>query len=335
VKPYKALVFAAALLAFCVVVLGAYVRLSDAGLGCPDWPGCYGRITPHHAAEKIAQAQQADPHGPVSPAKAWKEMVHRYFAGTLGLLILVICIAAWWKHGALRQARGLPTLLLMLVIFQAMLGMWTVTERLMPIVVTSHLLGGMITLAFLGWLALRQTESQGVSIGQRNRGTRMLAAFSLAAVVIQIFLGGWVSSNYAALACSDFPLCRGLWVPDMDLVAGFDPVRELGMTASGDLLPAAALVGIHWTHRIGALIVVLLVGTLALRLIRQSGTPGKGWLLLALLSIQVGLGIANVLLSLPLSVAVAHNAGAALLLLGLVMVNFGLNRREEKEWLRP
>jgi cytochrome c oxidase assembly protein subunit 15 len=321
------LVFLATLLALAVVVLGAYVRLSDAGLGCPDWPGCYGRITPHHAADEIAQAEATHPQGPVTAAKAWKEMVHRYFAGTLGAIILAIAILAWRRRTTPRQSPALPTALLLVVIFQALLGMWTVTERLMPVVVTSHLLGGMCTLALLSWLALRQVPSAGGDARTPvARGVRGLAALSLVVVAGQIFLGGWVSSNYAALACTDFPLCGGRWVPDMDLAAGFELVRELGMTGQGGLLSGSALIGIHWMHRLGALIVLLVVGACALALMRRAETARWGVLLGVLLLIQVGLGIGNVLLSLPLPVAVGHNAGAALLLLGLVMVNYRLKR---------
>jgi cytochrome c oxidase assembly protein subunit 15 len=323
---YRILILAALILTLFVVSLGAYVRLSDAGLGCPDWPGCYGKLTPHHAADDINAALAERPDGPVSHAKAWKEMVHRYFAGTLGLLVLALAVVGWRR----RETGGgpvLPLLLLGLIVFQAMLGMWTVTQLLKPLVVTAHLLGGMATLALLLWLWLRERGQYGHAYYARADHLRGGAAVGLALVVVQIALGGWVSTNYAALACTDFPLCQGLWVPTMDFEHGFTLRRELGETASGELLPMAALTAIHWTHRAMALVVTLYLGWLAVRLLRTPGFAGIGLALAALLALQVALGISNVLLGLPLAVAVAHNTGAALLLAGLVVLNFRVRRR--------
>jgi len=324
---YRKLILVALLLAFGVVSLGAYVRLSDAGLGCPDWPGCYGALTPHHAADAINAELIARPDGPVSHAKAWKEMVHRYFAGTLGLLVLAIAALAWHRRRETNGGMGLPLLLLGLIVFQALLGMWTVTQLLKPLVVSSHLLGGMATLSMLLWLWLRErgqaSHAYFASVDHLRRG----AGWGLALVVTQIALGGWVSTNYAALACTEFPLCQGGWMPAMDFAHGFTLRRELGETASGELLPMAALTAIHWTHRLMALVVTIYLGWLVLRLLRTPGYAGMGLMIGGLLVLQVSLGISNVLFSLPLAVAVAHNAGAALLLASLVWLNFKVRRR--------
>lgn len=321
---YKKLVFATTLLALCVVVLGAYVRLSDAGLGCPDWPGCYGQISPHHAAEEISRAVAALPEGPVSAHKAWKEMTHRYFAGTLGLLIAIIAVVGWRKRGALRQSPLLPGMLVGLVVFQALLGMWTVTERLRPAVVSAHLLGGMTTLALLVWLSMRQISEKKQINSVLAGSLRGWAGLGLVLVFFQIALGGWVSSNYAALACVGFPECNAAWLPEMDFQHAFQLFRELGMTTDGGYLSGAGLTAIHWTHRLGAYVVFLYTGWLAGRVMRISSMRGFAWLILGLLFTQVTLGICNVLLGLPLPVAVAHNGVAALLLASMVILNFRL-----------
>jgi cytochrome c oxidase assembly protein subunit 15 len=324
---YRNLILAALILTFGVVSLGAYVRLSDAGLGCPDWPGCYGKLTPHHAADDIAAELAERPDGPVSHAKAWKEMVHRYFAGTLGLLVLGITVLGWRARRAAAGGPGLPALLLGLIVFQALLGMWTVTQMLKPLVVTAHLLGGMATLSLLLWLWLRERGRFSHAYHARIDHLRAGALFGLALLVTQIALGGWVSTNYAALACADFPLCQGVWMPPMDFEAGFTLHRELGETATGELLPLTALTAIHWAHRIMALIVTLYLGWLVLQLLRAPGYAGMGLAIGVLLALQVSLGIGNVLLSLPLALAVAHNAGAALLLASLVWLNYRVRRR--------
>lgn len=314
------LVLVAAVLAFCVVVLGAYVRLSDAGLGCPDWPGCYGHLTvPHGEA-----ARQAFPDKPLETHKAWKEMVHRYFAGALGLLILSIATIAWRKRD--RISTLLPTFLLGLVVFQALLGMWTVTLLLKPVIVSAHLLGGMATLALLTWLAHRRWGKPLSLYGGNNGDLLVWARLGLVVLAVQIFLGGWTSSNYAALACTDFPRCQGVWLPDMDFANAFHMVRELGVTAEGAQLPLAALTAIHWSHRLGALLTLLYLGWLAFSTMRRHVVAGWGWLLAAALLLQVAIGIANVQLGLPLPLAVAHNAGAALLLICLVLLNSKLTR---------
>lgn len=324
---YKKLVLSALILTFFLIPLGAYVRLSDAGLGCPDWPGCYGQITPHHAADKINAALQTNPDGRVSHAKAWKEMTHRYVAGTLGLLILAIFITAWRQRKHTQRGVGLPLALLLVVVFQAALGMWTVTQLLKPLVVTAHLLGGMTTLALLVWLWRRERVQPLRAYFAPVDHMRTFVSIGLLLVVVQIALGGWVSANYAALACSDFPLCQNSWMPPMDFGHAFTLHRNLGETASGELLSLSALTAIHWTHRVMALIVTVYLVWLATRLYRISGYSGIASMLLGTLALQVGLGISNVVFSLPLPIAVAHNAGAALLLAGMVMLNFRVQRK--------
>jgi len=297
----RGLTLAAAALAFIVVVAGAYVRLSDAGLGCPDWPLCYGQPVPSDIADGDALA------------KAWKEMGHRYLAGALGALILVL---AFWSWKA-RRSRLLVSSILALVLFQATLGAWTVTMLLKPAIVTAHLLGGMAILAALTWLALSQGRPP--SLPQAH-GVWIAAAFALAALAVQIALGGWVSSNYAALACGDLPLCLGRAIPTMDFRNAFHVLRELGQTPGGDLLSREALTAIHWSHRMFALIAVALIAWAAYRASRFSKMLGLT--IAALLAVQFSLGVANVIVSRPLALAAAHNAGAAALLVALVVLNF-------------
>ena len=295
---YRALALAAVLLAFIVVVMGAYVRLSDAGLGCPDWPFCYGKPLPAEIADRDALA------------KAWKEMGHRYLAGALGAAIVLLALDAWRR----RRSVALATAIVLLVILQATLGMWTVTMLLKPAIVTAHLLGGMTTLALLAWLALSQWPHRPAP---ELRALRATAAVALAALGVQIALGGWVSANYAALACPDLPLCRG---QPMDFANAFHVVRELGRTSEGELLPLAALAAIHWTHRLFALVALAAVLVAAARAWRVA--PPLAILVATLVLLQFALGVANVAFSLPLPLAAAHNAGAALLLVALIVLNF-------------
>lgn len=297
----RRLAIVAAVLALIVVVVGAYVRLSDAGLGCPDWPFCYGKPVP------------ADIAHPDALAKAWKEMGHRYLATTLGILILLLCVLAWRN----RRARGLATALVLVVAFQGALGMWTVTLLLKPAIVTGHLIGGLTTLSLLFWLALN--ESSFTSDG-RMRSLQPLAALTLGVVAVQVVLGGWVSANYAALACPDLPLCRGSLVPSMDFANAFHVVRELGQTAEGGLLSNEALTAIHWTHRMFALVALATVLVMSWRTYRL--LPRLGVALAVIVLAQFALGVSNVVFSLPLPVAAAHNAGAALLIMALVVINF-------------
>lgn len=324
---YRALVYCAAALTFIVIVVGAYVRLEDAGLGCPDWPGCYGRMigvpdTPH----EVARAEQTFPGKTVDPGRAWKEMAHRYLAGALGLLILAIAVLAWRLRRAIGRPPWLATGLVALVGFQATLGMWTVTMLLKPAIVTLHLLGGMATLAALTWLALRETGTPAVP-ADAARALRPWAALAFIVLAAQIALGGWVSTNYAALACLDFPTCHEQWLPDMDFANAFHVYRELGVAADGAPLTHAALNAIQWSHRAGAAVALVALGGLAIALMRTSQLRNQGAVLGGLLLVQAGLGIANVLLRLPLVLAAAHNAGAALLLATLVVINFTVFRK--------
>ncbi len=319
---YRKLVWASALLTLVVVVVGAYVRLSDAGLGCPDWPGCYGKLTPAHAREHIEQAVEAQGggHGPVSLPKAWKEMGHRYLAGVLGLMILAIAVLAWVRRGA-AGSPWLPSAIVLVVLVQATLGKWTVTMLLKPAIVTAHLIGGMTTLALLVWLSMRQLRLQPAAAGALP-ALRKPAALGLVVLCAQIVLGGWVSTNYAALACPDLPLCRGAALPPMDFANAFHVLRELGQTPEGALLSNEALTAIHWTHRMFALLVVAVLGHLGGRLMRSGVLRGAGGLLLGLLAAQFCIGLANVAFSLPLWLAALHNAGAALLLSLMVVINY-------------
>ncbi|WP_286162440.1 COX15/CtaA family protein [Methylobacillus flagellatus] len=313
----------ATILTLCVVSLGAYVRLSDAGLGCPDWPGCYGSLTVPQSEAAIAHAKTAYPESPLHHGKAWKEMAHRYLAGTLGLLILALFVLGWRARHTLLVTPWLPTALLAVVTFQAMLGMWTVTMLLKPVIVSAHLLGGMTTLAMLTWISHRHV------LGQRSRfampirqpGQRWLIRLALLVLFAQIFLGGWTSTNYAALACTDFPTCHGAWLPEVDFANAFHLTRELGQSADGGQLSLAALTAIQWSHRIGALCVFLLFAGLALYLRQFADYRGLALVLATLLVLQIGIGIANLLLHLPLVLAVAHNLGAALLVICTVVLN--------------
>ncbi len=321
---YRRLIAATVLITFALIMLGAWVRLTDAGLGCPDWPGCYGKLTPKQASAEIADAVRAQggDHGPVSMGKAWREMIHRYIASGLGLLILVIAATAWTLRARLRQSPILPTVLVGVVIFQGLLGMWTVTLLLKPAIVTLHLAGGMLTLALLVWLWQRQHRLHMPVDPEPLAALRGPALIGLVVLSLQILLGGWTSTNYAALACIDLPACNGRWWPDMNFADAFHVFRELGRTDDGEFLPVQALVAIHMMHRMGALVATAVLGWLAWRTLLTDGVRGLGYLLVLALALQVSLGLANIWLSLPLPVAVAHNGGAALLLCLLVVLNF-------------
>ena len=297
-------------LAVLVVVLGAYTRLVDAGLGCPDWPGCYGHLGVPTSNEEVARAEAAFPAQPVDAEKAWTEMVHRYAATALGFMILVI-LALVLKY---RLPWRLPAALAVLVVAQGAFGAWTVTLKLWPQVVTIHLAGGFATLALLWLLAIALRRPAWRVAPALNR----LTTWALVALVAQVALGGWLTSNYAALACPDFPTCHGEWLPAMDFRAGFNVLQSIGPNYLGGLLSSDARVAIHVAHRIGAVAVLLVAGALAFRL----GNRPLGWLLGGGLAVQFGLGIANVAFALPLAVAVLHNAGAAALLLALVTVKY-------------
>jgi cytochrome c oxidase assembly protein subunit 15 len=316
------LALGAVALAAVVVVLGAFTRLVDAGLGCPDWPGCYGFLTVPSSEASVLTAEARFPEAPVEVHKAWAEMVHRYFAGTLGLVI--VALAGMAIYGRRRIADSSATLpvgltmgLVVLVICQGAFGAWTVTLKLWPQVVTAHLLGGFATLGLLWLLCLRLGFLPHLQV---PRVLRAHALVALIAVVSQVALGGWVSSNYAALACHDFPTCHGDWWPAMDLADGFNVAQAVGPNYLGGQLENDARVAIQFVHRLGAGVVLLVVGALAWRLGKTNSA--LAWPLAAVLSLQLALGILNVVLVLPLWVATAHNAGGALLLLTLITVNY-------------
>ncbi len=311
---------AALLLGFVVVVLGAYTRLSDAGLGCPDWPGCYGKLAVPEVAQDVREANALYPDRPLHQGKAWKEMLHRYAAGTLGLVILTLALLAWRNRRAPGQAIRLPMFLLALVVLQALLGMWTVTWLLKPIVVTTHLLGGMTILALLFWLLLGQFFHGPAAPGTQDR-LLPWAVIGIVVLALQIFLGGWTSANYAAVICPEFPTCRvGEWWPGPDFAEGFIFWRGLGVDYEGGVLSVPARTAVHLAHRVGALVTVLVLLGVAARAMFGQGRSARviGCFMLAILCVQAGLGIANVLMARPLAVAVAHNAVAALLLLCLI-----------------
>jgi cytochrome c oxidase assembly protein subunit 15 len=317
--------FASVALGLClvVVVLGAYVRLSAAGLGCPDWPGCYGHLTPASVAASDAVAR------PFEPGKAWREMVHRYAAGTVGVLILVLtAMAVVWRR---ERAVSVPFMLSLLAILvaQAALGMLTVTWQLKPLIVTAHLLFGFTTLSLLWWLVLTlRWRARGPPIlpTRTLNGTRGLALLALVVLVLQIALGGWTSSNYAATACPDFPTCQGSWWPQADFRAAYVLWRGLGVNYEGGVLDNAARVAIQVTHRCGAVIASLLLLLAALAALRERAerTRQAAFCLLLLLALQLVIGASMVLRGFPLWLATAHNAGAALLLLAVVALNRSL-----------
>jgi cytochrome c oxidase assembly protein subunit 15 len=339
-KLFRALAAAALALCLCVVVFGAYVRLSDAGLGCPDWPTCYGQVTVP-SGDAAAQATQAYPSRPLEQPKAWKEMIHRYLASTLGLLILGL-FALSFRDGA---PKGLPRALLALVIFQGVLGMWTVTWLLKPLVVTAHLLGGMTTLALLCWLwldtrpgpepaaaaparelrnereAMMALAATPDAVAEPRRAVRLAAGLALSLLALQIFLGGWTSTNYAALACPDLPTCQGQWWPDLKIGEAFTFWRGLGQSYEHGVLDNPTRMTIHHLHRVGAIVVALVLGFIGIWLLGQPSWRRHGHAILGFLGLQLALGVTLVLAHLPLLVAAAHNAGAALLLLAVIRLN--------------
>jgi cytochrome c oxidase assembly protein subunit 15 len=306
----------AAIIAFVVIVLGSFVRLSHAGLGCPYWPGCYGQLTWPVQTEEVNQANKAFPERPVESGKAWKEMVHRYLAGSLVLLVLAINLLAW-KGDSRSRIRFQAGALLALILFQAALGMWTVTLKLLPVVVMSHLLGGLATFSLLLWLAWGTREQQH-TLARRLRPLRPMITAGLLVLIVQITLGGWTSANYSALVCTEFPGCQGELWPDANFRDGFVLSRDIGVDYEGGVLDLRSRVAIHMTHRVGALVTFLLLGALSIRLMLRPGCKKSGTVLGVLLISQVALGIQNVLLHLPLANAVAHSGMGALLLAAIL-----------------
>lgn len=317
-------------LAFFVIVLGAYVRLSDAGLGCPDWPGCFGQIGAPDEAHEIQQAINLYPHLKVDSGKAWKEMIHRYFASFLGLLILIMAFLAWRHRNNKNQQVILPIFLVGLVIFQGMLGMWTVTQLVRPTIVTLHLLAGLLTLSLLFWVCLKHRQPWLNKINQLEvkRSIKVLAKIAVFVLAFQIFLGGWTSTNYVALYCPDFPTCQGVWLPETNFKEAFVFFKDPTVNYEGGTLSLEAGVTVHLLHRVGAIITTLVLSSLALLMLFKTVSPllkKLAFLLLGVLATQISLGIANVVLVLPIPIAVSHNAIAAVLLLTLLLINYSLN----------
>ncbi len=311
-------------LTFDLVLFGAFTRLTDSGLGCPDWPGCYGSASPLGAHQEISQAQAAMPTGPVTHTKAWIEMIHRYLATGVGVLILTLAVATWvaWRQrgrsgAAERPAVSplWPTFTLVWVCLQGAFGALTVTMKLFPLIVTLHLLGGMVLLALLRAQMARYALAAGQPALPLPAALRRLLLAGFALLWLQIALGGWVSTNYAVLACTDFPGCQGTLWPAMDFTQGFTLWRELGQGRGGENISFQALTAIHYMHRLAAYLVIAVLGLLAW-LLRSHSPSTARWLGL-LLAWQFASGLSNVVLGWPLVAAVAHTGGAAALVLVL------------------
>ena len=329
---YRKLVWVIVFLTFDLIVFGAFTRLTDSGLGCPDWPGCYGAANPFIAHEQIAAAEALMPTGPVTVVKAWIEMTHRYLAMGIGALIMALMATSWIQWRKTRRAEFspvIPTALFFFVCVQGAFGAWTVTLKLQPVIVTIHLLLGMGLLALLVWMGGRQDHATQRFPAAGNSAPvlaalRPLAVVSFVLLFVQIALGGWVSTNYATLACTDFPLCGGKVVPDMDFEHGFTLWRELGKTAAGNYLPFSALTAIHWVHRNFAFVVFAVVGWTAWRAWPHASLRKTARLIAIALAAQFVTGVATVFLDFPLAIAVLHNAGAAVLVLLVTMLNYQL-----------
>jgi cytochrome c oxidase assembly protein subunit 15 len=321
---FRKLAWITAFLTFDLILFGAFTRLTDSGLGCPDWPGCYGHSNPLSAGEHIQAAETALPSGPVTQAKAWIEMLHRYFAMAVGFLIIVLAVMAWSPRRRAQQRSPWPaTIALGAVCLQGAFGALTVTMKLQPIIVTMHLLGGMALLALLVWVATREAPVPHGRSATRRLRLALLAGFIV--LFLQVALGGWVSSNYAVMACSDFPLCQGRWIPAMDLATGFTLWRKLGMTSDGAPIPFDALIAVHWVHRACSVLVLGILGAIAWSAQQVPELKRPAQLLALVLAIQFLTGLSNVVFRWPLALAIAHNGGAALLvgLLAAMLVKTG------------
>ncbi|RCX11073.1 COX15/CtaA family protein [Extensimonas vulgaris] len=328
VRRLQALTVLTLFLTFDLMLFGAFTRLTDSGLGCPDWPGCYGQASPVGARAHIAAAQQALPSGPVTHGKAWIEMIHRYLATAVGGLIIVLTVASWvlWRRaraaGAPDAALPIhpwwPTATLLWVCLQGAFGALTVTMKLFPAIVTLHLAGGLVLLVLLCVQAVRHTlAARGASLVPMAAGLRRLLWVVAALLALQVLLGGWVSTNYAVLACTDFPTCQGSWWPRMDFAQGFTLWRPLGLQADGSTIPFAALTAIHYTHRLMAYVVLLALALLAWRLRAEPALRAQARWLAGLALLQLLTGLSNVVFGWPLLAAVLHTGGAAALALVL------------------
>lgn len=321
----QALTLLTLFLTFDLVLFGAFTRLTDSGLGCPDWPGCYGHASPIGAGVHIEAAQTAMPTGPVTHGKAWVEMVHRYLASGVGFLILVLTVLAWrrWvkqkkQSDASPVSPWWPTLTLIWVCVQGAFGALTVTMKLFPAIVTLHLAGGLILLVLLCIQAVRYTQFEANHPPARiSAGLRILLWSSAVLLALQVLLGGWVSTNYAVLACNEFPRCQGSWWPVMNWSQGFEVWRELGMTQAAEVIGFSALTAIHYAHRLAAYVVLTVLGCLAWRLNRTPALRLQSRWLAGLTGLQLATGLSNVVLDWPLIAAVLHTGGAAALALTL------------------
>ncbi|CAH0992988.1 Heme A synthase [Sinobacterium norvegicum] len=326
----KKIVLLACVLTLFVIMLGAFTRLVDAGLGCPDWPGCYGHLTWPSTEQEVSRANQAFPDMPVEAGKPWPEMVHRYFASSLGLFAIFIAVFCYKAKSNNQQAPVKHAFfLLAFVILQGLFGMWTVTLKLWPQVVTGHLLGGFTSLTIL-WLLYLRINQRGWQVDQSVQAMlkklKPLAAIALVVVITQVFLGGWTTSNYAAVACPDLPMCQGQWLPETNFENAFDFSQTVGPNYLGGALDNTARVTIHLSHRIGAVVTTVVLGLLIINLLRlrQEKTTRYGRCLAALLIIQIGLGLSNIIFHFPVSIAVAHNLFGALLLVSVAGLNYQL-----------
>ncbi|WP_374973128.1 heme A synthase [Spongiibacter marinus] len=325
-KPGFRLAFSACLVAIIVLGMGVFTRLADAGLGCPDWPGCYGHVLWPTEDHEVARANEAYPEMPVEHDKTWPEMVHRYLATSLGLFTIGILVFALRNRGP-EQPLKLPVFLLAFIILQGMFGMWTVTLKLWPQVVTAHLLGGFTTISLLWLLTLRLNNQRWqlpAIVEPKLTALRPLVVVGLLIVVGQIALGGWTTSNYADIACPDFPRCQGAWLPPMDFANGFNIAQQVGPNYLGGVLDNDARVAIHVSHRIGAIITSLYLLFLFVKLRGLATAPAirLSVVMLAVLVAQVLLGISNIVFNFPIAVAVTHNLVGALLLLVMVTMNY-------------
>jgi heme a synthase len=315
---------------FDLILFGAFTRLTDSGLGCPDWPGCYGVSNPIAALAQIREAESLMPTGPVTLSKAWIEMLHRYFAMGVGFLIIIMVVWSWIKKQVIGANIAKTSIgILILVCVQGAFGAWTVTLKLQPLIVTIHLMLGLGLLAgltYLSSLSARLEPSSNLVPIKTEVPFKKIAWIVLAVLVLQIFLGGWVSTNYAVLACDDFPLCHGAWYPEMNFSEGFTFWRDLGKSFDGSYLSVEALRAIHWTHRVGAIFAVLAVFYLAFKLwvISKSNptTTFRFWAssLFGLGLLQVITGMSNIILDWPLVAAVLHTGGAAAMVFVMIRV---------------
>ena len=325
-KPGFKLALLACLVAVIVLGMGVFTRLADAGLGCPDWPGCYGHALWPKADHEVARANEAFPDMPVEHDKTWPEMIHRYLAASLGLFTIGLLVFSLRNRGP-EQPLKLPAFIFAFIILQGMFGMWTVTLKLWPQVVTAHLLGGFTTLSLLWLMTLRLNNQRWqvpAIMEARLKSLRPLVVLGLIIVICQIALGGWTTSNYADIACPDFPLCQGAWLPPMDFANGFNIAQHVGPNYLGGVLDNDARVTIHVMHRFGAIVTMLYLLFLFVRLRGLSIVPAKrlSVVLLLVLAAQIMLGISNVIFNFPIAVAVTHNLVGALLLLVMVTTNY-------------